>query len=128
MSGIPTMPRKPIALYYCILSYQDQNRRLLAELFEVENVHVGLPLRRTSNQGQTDVLADVWGSDALLAYINPRPALKQISLSYMFQSRPRQVFKYRDDTISSDVIRCSEVTDEKMVANGAGYLWKNVLG
>ena len=100
----------------------------LAELFEVENVHVGLPLRRTSNQGQTDVLADVWGSDALLAYINPRPALKQISLSYMFQSRPRQVFKYRDDTISSDVIRCSEVTDEKMVANGAGYLWKNVLG
>lgn len=100
----------------------------LADLFEVENVHVGLPLRRTSNQGQTDVLADVWGKNALLAFINPRPAIKQISLSYMFQSRPRQVFKYRDDTISSDVIRCSEVTAEKMVANTCGYLWTNVLG
>lgn len=100
----------------------------LADLFEVDDVYVGLPLRRTSNQNQADVLADVWGKNALLAFINPRPAIKQISLGYQFQSRPRQVFKYRDDTISSDIIRCSEVSSEKLVADKCGYLWTNVLG
>lgn len=100
----------------------------LADLFEVDNVYVGLPLRRTSNPNQTDVLADVWGKNALLAYVNPRPMIKQISLAYMFQSRPRQVYKYRDDTISSDIIRCSEVTAEKLVADKCGYLFTNVLG
>ncbi len=100
----------------------------MADLFEVDNVYVGLPLRRTSNSNQTDVLADVWGKNALLAYVNPRPAIKQISLAYMFQSRPRQVEKYRDDLIKSDIIRCTEVTAEKLVADKCGYLWTNVLG
>lgn len=100
----------------------------MADLFEVDNVYVGLPLRRTSNQNQTDVLADVWGKNALLAFVNPRPQIKAISLAYMFQSRPRQVYKYRDDIIGSDVIRCSEITAEKLVADKCGYLWTNVLG
>lgn len=100
----------------------------LADLFEVEHVYVGLPLRRTSNPNQPDVLADVWGENALLAYVNPRPMLKAISLAYMFQSRPRQVEKYREDKIKSDIIRCSEVTAQKLVADKCGYLWTNVLG
>jgi len=70
----------------------------------------------------------VWGANALLAYVNPRPAIKQISLAYMFQSRPRQVEKYRDDSVKSDIIRCSEVTAEKLVADKCGYLWTHVLG
>lgn len=100
----------------------------MADLFEVDNVVVGLPLRRTSNPNQTDVLTDAWGKIAGLAWINPRPAIKQMTLAYMFQSRPRQVFKYRDDLISSDIVRCTEVTAEKMVSDRCGYLFTAVLG
>lgn len=99
----------------------------LADLFEVDRVLVGLPLTRSSNEGQTDTLSDIWGKNALLAWINPRPAIKQPTLSYMFQSRPRQVYKYRDDFRASDVVRCSEVTAEQMIADQCGYLWTNVI-
>lgn len=99
----------------------------LADLFEVDRVLVGLPLTRTSNENQTDTLTDVWGRNALLAWINPRPAIKQPTLAYMFQSRPRQVYKYRDDYRASDVVRCSEVTAESMIADQCGYLWTNVI-
>lgn len=99
----------------------------LADLFEVDRVLVGLPLSRTSNENAaTDVLTDIWGNNALLAWINPRPAIKQPTLAYMFQARPRQVFKYRDDLRASDVVRCSEVTAENMISDSCGYLWSNV--
>lgn len=97
----------------------------LAALFEVDQILVGLPLRRTSNENQTDVLGDVWGNNALLCWINNRPAIKQPTLAYMFQSRPRQVFKYRDDLRSSDVIRCSEITAENLISDVCGFLWTN---
>lgn len=98
----------------------------LSALFEVDKILVGMPLTRTSNENQTDTLGDVWGNNALLAWINPRPAIKQPSLAYMFQARPRQVFKYRDDSRASDVVRCSEITDEKLISDSCGYLWQNV--
>ncbi len=99
----------------------------LADLFEVDRVLVGLPLTRSSNEGQTDALSDVWGKNALMAWINPRPAIKQPTLSYMFQSRPRQVYKYRDDFRNGDVVRVSEVTAEQMIADTCGYLFQNVI-
>lgn len=99
----------------------------LADLFEVDKVLVGLPLTRSSNENQTDTLTDLWGKNALLAWINPRPAIKQPTLSYMFQSRPRQVYKYRDDFRAGDVVRCSEVTAEQMIADQCGYIWTNVI-
>ena len=98
----------------------------LAALFEVDRVLVGLPLYRSSNEGQTDALTDIWGKNALLAWINPRPAIKQVSLAYMFQSRPRQVYKYRDDFTASDVVRCSEVTAENLISDSCGYFYQNV--
>lgn len=99
----------------------------LAALFEVDRVLVGMPLYRSSNENQTDALTDIWSKVALVAYINPRPAIKQPTLCYQFQSRPRTIEKYRDDSRKSDVIRCSEVTAEKMVSDSCGYLFSNIV-
>ncbi len=74
----------------------------LAKIFKVDRIVIGVALTRTSNEGQADTLADIWGKHAVLAYINPRPAIKQPTLAYMFVSRPRQVEKYRDDHRKSD--------------------------
>lgn len=99
----------------------------LAKIFKVDKIIVGVALKRTSNENQTDALGDIWGNNVIVAYINPRPAIKQPTLAYMFQSRPRMIEKYREDKKKSDVIRCSEVTAEQMIADSCGYLYQNVV-
>ncbi len=99
-------------------------RAILAELFEVEEVLVGGVLRRSSQAGATDTLADVWGKDVLLFYSEPRPSLKRASFMYQFRQRNLRAFRYRDDGIASDVVRVTEIQDEKLVAEKLGYLIK----
>ena len=59
--------------------------------------------------------------------MNPRPAIKQPSLMYTFLAQARQVYKYREEKIKSDIIRVSEIMDEKVVASGCGYLFYSVV-
>lgn len=57
---------------------------LLAQLFEVENFYVAWSVVNTANQGATDNINFTMGKHALLAYVNPRPALKKPSAGYIF--------------------------------------------
>lgn len=101
---------------------------MLAGYFEVDKFLVALGLYNTAKKNQTASLTRLWGSHALLAYVNPRPSIKQaLSLGYQFQSKPRATFKYRDEEKSSDVIRVREITDEKLVTADCGYLLRNLL-
>lgn len=102
-------------------------RQLLATLFQVDEVLVGGVLRRTSNAGATDVLADVWGNDALFFYKEMRPSLKRASFAYTFRVRPLRAFRYREEKIASDIIRVTEIQDEKIVAPQLAYLFKDVV-
>jgi hypothetical protein len=97
---------------------------LLAAVFEVDTVLVGGVLRRSSKEGQADVLADVWGKDALLFYAEPRPSLKRASFVYQMRELDLRVFRYREDKRDVDVIRVSEKQDEKIVSPQLGYLIK----
>lgn len=100
---------------------------LLARLFGVERVLVGMSIYDSANEGQTDSLAQVWGKHCLLAYIEPRPGLKKMSVGYSMVAREKQVEKYRDDTIKSEIIRVSELVDEKVVSASAAYLIVNAV-
>lgn len=102
-------------------------KELLASLFEVDEVLVGGVLRRTSADNATDVLGDVWGKDVLFFYSEPRPSLKRASFCYQFRNRDLQVFRYREDKISSDVIRVTEIQAEKIVHAALGYLVKAAI-
>lgn len=57
---------------------------LLASLFEVDNVYVSWAVVNTANQGAVDDIDFVMGKHMLLAYVNPRPAIKKPSAGYMF--------------------------------------------
>lgn len=100
---------------------------LLAKFFGVERVLVGLSMRNTAKEGQTVTLGDNWGKHAVLAYVNTRPAIKQPSLMYTFQSQPRKVYKYREDKKNSDCIRVSQILDPRIVAAACGYLFYSVV-
>lgn len=95
---------------------------LLAAAFEVEEVLVGGVLRRTSKAGQTDVLADVWGSNVLVFYSEKSPSLKRASFGYQLRQEDLRVFRYREDKRDTDIIRVTEKQTEKVVAATLGYL------
>jgi hypothetical protein len=57
---------------------------LIATLFEVAHVHVAWSVVNTANQGAVDEIGFVMGNHMLLAYVNPRPALKKPSAGYIF--------------------------------------------
>jgi hypothetical protein len=100
---------------------------MLAKYFELDKLLVAYGLYNSAKKGQSASLTRLWGKNMLLAYVNPRPSIKQaLSLGYQFQSKPRATFKYRDEEKASDVIRVREITDEKLVTADCGYLLTNV--
>jgi hypothetical protein len=100
---------------------------LLKAIFEIENIWIAFSLYDTALEGQTPSLSRIWGKHVLLAYITPRPGIKKMSLGYSFNTRKRQTENYREEKIKSDVIRVSEVIDEKLVMETAGYLYRSVV-
>jgi hypothetical protein len=97
---------------------------LLAAVFEVDEVLVGSILRRTSKQGQTDALTDVWGKDVLVFYAETSPSLKRATFGYQLREEELRVFRYREDKRDVDVIRVMEKQDEKLIAASLAYLIK----
>ncbi len=97
---------------------------LLAAVFEVDEVLVGSILRRTSKQGQTDVLTDVWGKDVLVFYAESSPSRQRATFRDQLREEELRVFRYREDKRDVDVIRVMEKQDEKLIASSLGYLIK----
>lgn len=109
-------------------------QQALAQIFDVEQVLVPRALQNTSAPGQSASMAFVWGKDAMLAYIPPRPALKTVSVAYTFQwggavgsLGGHSVELWRDDSRKADVIRVQRYYDQKIIAAGAAFLWKSAV-
>jgi hypothetical protein len=107
---------------------------LLARLFEVERVLVPKAFQNVAAKGQTPSLQYVWGKDAFLCYVPPKPALKQVALAYTFfwtvapgSINGRIVEVWRDPNRKADVIRVQKYYDQKVIAPGACYIWKSAV-
>lgn len=103
------------------------NVDLLKAIFEIENIFIAASLYDINAEGQSVSLSRVWGKHVLLAFIQPRPGLKKISLGYSFHTRARQTETYREEPKKSDVIRVSEIIDEKLIAELCGYLIRTAV-
>ena len=94
------------------------------------NMKVLVPgaIYNSANEGATFSGADVWGKNVILAYIAPNPKTpKTMTFSLTFQSKPRQVSKWREDRKKSDAIEVAEILVEKVVSEYCGYLLKDVI-
>ena len=107
---------------------------MLAQIFDVERVLVPRALKNTAAAGQTPSMAFVWGKHAILCFVPQRPALKQVAFALTFQwgAAPgalggHSVELWREDRRKADVIRVQRYYDQKLIAAGAGYLWKNAV-
>jgi len=108
--------------------------KTLSELFDVEQVLVARALKNVAAPGQTASLEYVWGKDALLCYIPPRPALKRVAFAYSFvwtmapgSVSGHVVEVWRENRRKADMIRVQRYYDQKVIAAGAIYLWKSAV-
>jgi hypothetical protein len=101
---------------------------LLAMLFDVQEVLVGGARQITSVEGAaTEVSSYVWGKNVVLAY-KGNPGLKTITFGQVFRRQGyRQVEKWREQAIKSDILKVADKTDEKIIASGAGALLSAVV-
>lgn len=60
-------------------------RGQIAGLLELEKIHVGEVYRNTANEAQAEVLAKIWGDNALLSYSPDAPSRDLPSFMYSFR-------------------------------------------
>jgi len=94
---------------------------LMASLFGVEKVIVGNAGYNTAKEGKTAVLSYLWGKNAILAYVEPKPGIKKFSLGYTFQSKKFQTRRARIETKHSDWFEVGDIETEKMICVACGY-------
>jgi len=100
---------------------------ILQDLFEIPKILVAGTAYNSANEGQTPSYSSVWGKNVIVAYVEPRPGLKKVSLGYTLRARAFQVRKAREEKKHSDWVEVSVVQDEKIVAASAGYLIKTAV-
>ena len=101
---------------------------ILKEVFEVENLLVGVSSYDAAQEGKTQSMTDIWTDTAALLYVPKTPGLKQISFGYIFRkSGYPLVERWREDAVRSDWLRVSDKYDCKIIDSYAGYLFTSVL-
>jgi len=94
---------------------------LMASLFGIEKVIVGNAGYNTAKEGKAAVLSYLWGKNAILAYVEPRPGIKKFSLGYTFQSQKFQTRRARIETKHSDWFEVGDIETEKLICVACGY-------
>lgn len=81
------------------------------------------PIHNTAYEGLTASMSYIWGKTAIIAYINPKPGLKQLSLGYTFRLKGyRQTGKWRVPERKGDMVEVTDAYDFKLIDAEAGYL------
>lgn len=111
---------------------------LLATLFEVENIYVAWSVVNSATQGAEDDIDFVMGNHMLLAYVNPRPALKKPSAGYLFAwtglkgagALGNRIVRLPMDMlgIGTERIEGEIAFDAKVIAQDLGVFFKDIVG
>ena len=81
------------------------------------------PIHNTAYEGLTASMSYIWGKNAIIAYINPKPGLKQLSLGYTFRLKGyRQTGKWRVPERKGDMVEVTDAYDFKLIDADCAYL------
>jgi hypothetical protein len=96
-----------------------------ADYLELDSVIVGRRRLNTANVNQTASLSRIWGKNALLAYVNPSPAIDDMSLVYTYsesQSNPVEDFDTKKGVKGAYYLKDGWNCDIKVVSWECGHL------
>lgn len=95
---------------------------LLSQYLGIGEIVVAQMIKNTANEGQTAVMADIWGKFCVIAYVEDGAGLGGMTFGKTFQWNAREVRRWREDPKHTDFFEPNESTDENLVAVDAGYL------
>lgn len=100
----------------------------------IKNLWIGTAQYNSALEGGTDTLAEIWGKNTVIAYIEPKPTLKSRSLGFTYtKTAPRVVDEMPMGKggeawdRKGDFIRVTDKYDQKLVDNKCAYLIKNAI-
>jgi hypothetical protein len=110
-------------------------RQLMANLFEVDNVHVAQAVKATNDEGITAAYDFTHGKHALLCYVNPNPGLLAPSAGYTFTWRGVSaglgediaISRFRMEHLKADRIEAEIAFDNKVVGSDLGYFFNGAV-
>jgi len=97
------------------------DEKTVARMLKVNTLHVGRSVYNSANEGQTISNADVWGKNALFAFVNPTPPRKGMTLGVTLQTQNLTVALYDVPGRKSTMVEVSVIEVPKVVSAGAGY-------
>lgn len=98
-----------------------------ARLWGMKAVYPGAR-QNTAMPGVSEVIERIWGHNVWIGVVNPRPSKRTMSFAYTLRAQGMLVETYEDKPKKSDVVRVQhQISDERIVANTAGYLIKDVI-
>ena len=109
-------------------------KEILAELFEVDNVHVMDAVYNTAADGLTESNSLIGGKNALLTYRPAAPSLLTPSAGYMFSwtglfgmgPLGTRIKTFRVEEKAKDVVEMEAAYDMKIVSADLGFFFSNV--
>jgi hypothetical protein len=108
----------------------------LKEMFEVDNIYVGAALYNTAIEGATVSLDYIWGKNLGVCYIDNRsgPMDAQIvtpARTFVWAGSPTSgrfsVATYYEPQRMTDIVQCTDYTDEKVIELYSQYLFTTVI-
>jgi hypothetical protein len=103
------------------------SEELLKRLFQVDTLIVGRSVYNSAAPGATAVMTDIWGDDVILAYVNPNPVMKELTLGYHFQYGEHAVDKWYEKDEKGTYVRDSWYYDQEFVSTDVAYLIKDTI-
>lgn len=111
----------------------DINERMLAQVFDLEQIIVAGSIQNTANKGQDASISSLWNSTyASVARIVGGQDIREPGLGRTFHwgedgsTIGGTMESYRDETVRGDVIRDRHDTDEKVLYTGCAHLLTGV--
>jgi len=106
-------------------------REAVAELFELDAIHVGQSRLNTAKKGQAATLSRVWGKHISLTYLDPNADTRNgLTFGYTAQFGDKVAGEKEDGSIGlrgGTLVRGGESVQEVIAASQAGYLIQNAV-
>lgn len=116
------------AVQYTSFPSESALRNKIAEFFDVERVLVADAINNTAKSGQSDVLSYIWSDMAVVAYVNPNPAIESTSAGYeLKQTDMAYVDEWYEQQIKTTFVRASDFYDNKVVDPYCMYVLTNTV-
>lgn len=99
----------------------------LAAWFGFQKLLVGTGVKLTSDEGQTDVIADIWPDFFWAGWVPPTASLRTPASGYIFEWMGRVTERFREDQEHQDIIAVEHHTDERITASDSGAIYSDLL-